>query len=142
MVFVCGHAPRFVFGFPLTALFIDPSPVAHTHNRFRQTHSPHFMPCLGHAQLSRTHDRFRSGWPTHSSHLLPCLGHPQSSCTHDRFQKWPADALEAVAMKFLAEMDVDLAMRKQLVALCQAIHVKVTEASEGEYALWSQNPEP
>lgn len=51
-------------------------------------------------------------------------------CTIDWFQKWPADALAAVALKFLTEMDLDAAMRNKLVNLCQAFHTHIREASE------------
>jgi dynein heavy chain, axonemal len=43
-------------------------------------------------------------------------------CTIDWFQKWPTDALEAVAMKFLKEMDLETKTRIKLVKLCQAFH--------------------
>ncbi|KAG2451278.1 hypothetical protein HYH02_003884 [Chlamydomonas schloesseri] len=51
-------------------------------------------------------------------------------CTIDWFQTWPRDALEAVAFKFLREMDLDEATRKQLVQLCQAFHSRIRTASE------------
>jgi hypothetical protein len=46
-------------------------------------------------------------------------------CTCDWFSEWPTDALEAVAMKQLKEMDLDSPTRKTLVGLCQAMHVQV-----------------
>lgn len=46
-------------------------------------------------------------------------------CTIDWFQQWPADALEAVAMKQLKEMELDTATRKKLGLLCQHFHNKV-----------------
>ena len=49
-----------------------------------------------------------------------------------RFQKWPADALAAVALKFLTEMELDANTRSKLVGLCQAMHTRITQASEGE----------
>jgi dynein heavy chain len=49
-----------------------------------------------------------------------------------RFQSWPSDALAAVANKFLTEMDLDAETRSKLVKLCQSIHTRITEASEGE----------
>ncbi|KAG2501733.1 hypothetical protein HYH03_000233 [Edaphochlamys debaryana] len=51
-------------------------------------------------------------------------------CTIDWFQVWPRDALEAVAFKFLREMELDDATRKQLVPLCQAFHSRIRKASE------------
>lgn len=38
-----------------------------------------------------------------------------------RFQKWPADALAAVAYKFLKEMNLEEEMRGKLVQLCQQV---------------------
>ena len=40
-------------------------------------------------------------------------------------QVWPKDALEAVAYKFLKEMDLDNPTRVKLVELCQSVHRKV-----------------
>lgn len=40
-------------------------------------------------------------------------------------QVWPKDALEAVAYKFLKEMDLDDPTRVKLVELCQSVHRKV-----------------
>ena len=51
-------------------------------------------------------------------------------CTIDWFQKWPADALAAVAGKFLAEMDLDPPTRTKLIGICQSIHTRIREASE------------
>jgi hypothetical protein len=47
-----------------------------------------------------------------------------------RFRTWPRDALEAVAFKFLREMELDEATRTHLVQLCQAFHSKIRSASE------------
>lgn len=49
---------------------------------------------------------------------------------HNRFQGWPTDALEAVAFKFLKEVDLDAPSRTALVGLCQTFHSKVQESSE------------
>ena len=46
-------------------------------------------------------------------------------CTIDWFQKWPTDALEAVANKFLKEMDLEESLRAKLVACCKSFHKKV-----------------
>ena len=39
---------------------------------------------------------------------------------------WPKDALEAVAYKFLKEMDLEDATRGKLVELCQSVHRKAS----------------
>ena len=57
---------------------------------------------------------------------------PEYICLARRFQKWPADALAAVALKFLTEMELDANTRSKLVGLCQAMHTRITQASEGE----------
>ena len=44
-------------------------------------------------------------------------------------QVWPKDALEAVAYKFLKEMDLDDPTRTKLVELCQSVHRKVVSSS-------------
>ncbi|KAL3142804.1 hypothetical protein ABBQ38_003103 [Trebouxia sp. C0009 RCD-2024] len=51
-------------------------------------------------------------------------------CTIDWFQVWPKDALEAVAYKFLKEMDLDDPTRVKLVELCQSVHRKMRDVSE------------
>ncbi|CAD7701708.1 unnamed protein product [Ostreobium quekettii] len=51
-------------------------------------------------------------------------------CTVDWFTKWPTDALEAVAFKFLKEMDLEEDLRKRLVGCCKSIHKKAQESSE------------
>ncbi|KAK9828903.1 hypothetical protein WJX72_002692 [[Myrmecia] bisecta] len=51
-------------------------------------------------------------------------------CTIDWFQVWPKDALEAVAYKFLKDMDLEEATRTKLVALCQSFHRKMRDTSE------------
>jgi len=52
-------------------------------------------------------------------------------CTIDWFQKWPVDALEAVANKFLREVDIDEGTRSKLVVICKSFHNKAQEASDG-----------
>lgn len=53
-------------------------------------------------------------------------------------QVWPKDALEAVAYKFLKEMDLDDPTRVKLVELCQSVHRKVyrLEWLKSELAEW------
>ena len=51
-------------------------------------------------------------------------------CTIDWFQAWPNDALEAVANKFLAEVDLEEQQRKDLMEICKIFHQSVAEASE------------
>lgn len=46
-------------------------------------------------------------------------------CTIDWFTKWPADALEAVAHKFLHDLDLADDVRMSLVASCQSFHQTV-----------------
>eukprot|EP00879_Flechtneria_rotunda_P029523 GHRR01031937.1.p2 GENE.GHRR01031937.1~~GHRR01031937.1.p2 ORF type:complete len:413 (+),score=155.94 GHRR01031937.1:2862-4100(+) len=50
-------------------------------------------------------------------------------CTIDWFGTWPNDALEAVALKQLNEMELNASTQKMLVGLCQAMHVQVQAAS-------------
>lgn len=47
-------------------------------------------------------------------------------CTIDWFTKWPADALEAVAFKFLHDMDLADDVRMSLVVCCQLFHQTVS----------------
>lgn len=44
-------------------------------------------------------------------------------CTIDWFQPWPNDALEAVAMKFLREMDLPEEQRSVIMEVCKEFHV-------------------
>ncbi|KAK3267509.1 hypothetical protein CYMTET_23939 [Cymbomonas tetramitiformis] len=50
-------------------------------------------------------------------------------CTIDWFQEWPADALEAVATKFLKEMDLTEDHRTKMVQICKGFHKSVVDAS-------------
>eukprot|EP00899_Mesostigma_viride_P020786 jgi/Mesvir1/28709/Mv19680-RA.1 len=54
-------------------------------------------------------------------------------CTIDWFQEWPTDALEAVAQKFLNEIDLDPTVRKRMVGICNSFHTSVAEASAKFY---------
>ena len=40
-------------------------------------------------------------------------------CTIDWFSEWPNDALEAVALKFLKDIDVPDKQRTQIMAMCK-----------------------
>ncbi|KAJ8399894.1 hypothetical protein AAFF_G00406240 [Aldrovandia affinis] len=51
-------------------------------------------------------------------------------CTIDWFQAWPTDALEMVANKFLEDVEMDLDIRKEVVAMCQVFQESVRELSE------------
>ena len=51
-------------------------------------------------------------------------------CLH---QVWPKDALEAVAYKFLKEMDLEDPTRVKLVELCQSVHRKVCMAEHSNF---------
>ena len=66
-------------------------------------------------------------WPS----AMPLVAQPPPPHISRRFQKWPADALAAVALKFLTEMELDANTRSKLVGLCQAMHTRITQASEG-----------
>lgn len=43
-------------------------------------------------------------------------------CTIDWFTNWPNDALEAVALKFLAEVDVTPDQRNKIMNMCKMFH--------------------
>lgn len=51
-------------------------------------------------------------------------------CTIDWFVAWPNDALEAVANKFLKEVDVPEDMRGRLMVMCKGFHEDVRLLSE------------
>ncbi|CAM6082178.1 unnamed protein product [Calypogeia fissa] len=46
-------------------------------------------------------------------------------CTIDWFQEWPNDALEAVANKFLKDMDLEDRIRRCIIQICKAFHEMV-----------------
>lgn len=50
-------------------------------------------------------------------------------CTIDWFQPWPADALEMVAYTFLADVEMEEDVRKEVVAMCQYFHESVREVA-------------
>jgi dynein heavy chain len=47
-----------------------------------------------------------------------------------RFSAWPNDALEAVALKFLGEVDVGEGQRGNIMAMCKMFHEDVRSLSE------------
>ena len=51
-------------------------------------------------------------------------------CTIDWFYSWPEDALVAVAEKFLANVEIQIDIKKQVVHTCQYIHMNIRELSE------------
>ena len=51
-------------------------------------------------------------------------------CTIDWFKAWPKDALEAVASKFLKEIDLQDDVRERLMLICQRFHSGVRDTSE------------
>ena len=51
-------------------------------------------------------------------------------CTIDWFREWPNDALEAVASKILADVDVPAEERQKLLVMCKSFHKGVGELSE------------
>ena len=51
-------------------------------------------------------------------------------CTIDWFQEWPNDALEAVAKKFLKEIDVPDQQRLDIMAICKQFHQGIATLSE------------
>jgi len=53
-----------------------------------------------------------------------------SGCTFDWFQRWPKDALAAVAEHFLSRFDVDCAaeMKSQLVQCVGTIHDNIAQS--------------
>ncbi|KAL6751111.1 dynein heavy chain 5 [Haematococcus lacustris] len=51
-------------------------------------------------------------------------------CTIDWFSAWPNDALEAVALKFLNDVDVSSKQRGHIMSMCKMFHEDVRELSE------------
>jgi hypothetical protein len=73
-------------------------------------------------------DSYRSIVTWHASKPYPII-HKLLVPNACRFQKWPEDALEAVATKFLREVDVLPDMRKSLMAMCKHFHTSVDTLS-------------
>lgn len=46
-------------------------------------------------------------------------------CTIDWFRRWPEDALEAVAVRFLEDVDMSKADRRRVVDMCKSMHESV-----------------
>lgn len=51
-------------------------------------------------------------------------------CTIDWYTPWPRDALEAVAIKFLKEIDMEEKQRTDIMVMCKMFHVDVHAVSE------------
>ncbi|KAL7754340.1 hypothetical protein RI367_000321 [Sorochytrium milnesiophthora] len=51
-------------------------------------------------------------------------------CTIDWFQKWPDDALQVVAFKFLEDVELDQAVRQPVVDMCKTFHQDTIRLSE------------
>jgi dynein heavy chain len=54
-------------------------------------------------------------------------------CTIDWFQRWPEDALEMVASKYLEDVDLDAAVKPLMVTMCKTFHSSVIELSTKYY---------
>ncbi|BFZ17590.1 hypothetical protein BsWGS_20629 [Bradybaena similaris] len=54
-------------------------------------------------------------------------------CTIDWFQAWPEDALEMVANKFLEDIEMDDALKLEVVSMCKLFHEAVRITSERYY---------
>ncbi len=55
-------------------------------------------------------------------------------CNIDWFQAWPEDALEKVAQKSLATLDIEDSMRRMCVDICKYFHVSSADLSRRFYA--------
>jgi dynein heavy chain len=51
-------------------------------------------------------------------------------CTIDWFTKWPEEALEAVAEKYLQEVELEPEQRLSVIKFCKSIHTDVRTLSE------------
>ncbi|XP_066465573.1 dynein axonemal heavy chain 3 [Tiliqua scincoides] len=56
-------------------------------------------------------------------------------CTIDWFQRWPKDALEMVANKFLEDVKLDDEIRKSVVSMCKYFQESVRELSVSYYSV-------
>ena len=66
-------------------------------------------------------------------HSDDSAGNPNPAHSHTplcRFSEWPNDALEAVALKFLKDVDVDATQRSQIMSMCKTFHESVRRLSE------------
>ena len=71
--------------------------------------------------MSPIGDAFRSNLRKFPS-LVNC-------CTVDWFHKWPVDALQAVASRFLKEVNIDKKYRSAVVDMCEQFHVSTGQLS-------------
>ena len=50
-------------------------------------------------------------------------------CTINWFTKWPAEALEAVADRFLQEEELEQSEKNAIIKVCQKMHTDMIELS-------------
>ncbi|GBG29459.1 Dynein heavy chain 1, axonemal [Hondaea fermentalgiana] len=70
--------------------------------------------------------------PVGDSLRIRCRNFPSliNCTTIDWYMEWPQSALQSVAQRFLAELDVTPEVRESLVSICGEIHTSVIEISE------------
>jgi dynein heavy chain len=55
-------------------------------------------------------------------------------CTIDWFQAWPDDALEMVGFSFLADVEMETSVRREVVSMCKHFHQSVRNLSVEFYS--------